>query len=100
MHSKSKKKRKVSKERKVQRKQGKVKDSATNGLKKEVSFAPPVTKEDQALMLAQEHETEMVAIRVEVQSYKCIFYVNLPVWWKHKYRFDFIFICIRTRSQT
>lgn len=80
MHSKSKKKRKVSKERKVKRKQGKVKDSATNGLKKEVSFAPPVTKEDQALMLAQEHETEMIAIRVEVQSYKCIFYVNLPVW--------------------
>ncbi|XP_078335085.1 inositol 1,4,5-trisphosphate-gated calcium channel ITPR2-like [Crassostrea virginica] len=64
-NSKSKKKAKKPKERKVPKKQGKVKDSATNGLKKEVTFAPPMTKEDQALMLAQEHEAEMVVIKVE-----------------------------------
>lgn len=83
-NSKSKKRAKKPKERKVPKKQGKVKDSATNGLKKEVTFAPPMTKEDQALMLAQEQEAEMVVIKVEVNLLKFSFlenFVRWILWW-------------------
>ena len=48
------------------KKQQKVKDSASNGLKKELSFANPLMKEDQLLINKHEQETEMVAIKVEV----------------------------------
>ncbi|KAK3086885.1 hypothetical protein FSP39_024881 [Pinctada imbricata] len=62
--SKKPKKPKPPKEKKV-KKQHKVKDSATNGLKKELSFANPLMKEDQSLIVPVEHETEMVTIKVE-----------------------------------
>lgn len=41
-----------------------------------MTFAPPMTKEDQALMLAQEHEAEMVVIKVEVNLLKFSFLEN------------------------
>ncbi|XP_021341779.1 inositol 1,4,5-trisphosphate receptor type 2-like [Mizuhopecten yessoensis] len=57
------KKPKAPKERK--KKPSKVKDSSSNGLKKEVSFASPLTKEAQALIVNQDMDTELIAIKIE-----------------------------------